>query len=121
MLGWLLVALAAAQLIPAAACLFWGEPILPFLASAIAAAVFGLSIALNIEPTHVQIRVRDGFVLATGAWLLAAVFGGLPYLTTGTLGPLDAFSSPSRDSPPPHRVWCRRSRAFPGHSCCGAP
>jgi len=91
MLGWLLVALAAAQLIPAAASLVWGEPVLPYLASAIAAAVFGLPIALSSQPTHDQLRVRDGFVLATGAWLLAAVFGSLPYLTTGTLGPLDAL------------------------------
>jgi trk system potassium uptake protein TrkH len=91
MLGWLLVALAAAQLIPCAASLLWGEPVLPYLASAIAAAVFGLPIALGSQPTHDQIRVRDGFVLATGAWSLAAVFGALPYLTTGTLGPLDAL------------------------------
>jgi len=91
MLGWLLVALAAAQLIPAAASLVWGEPVLPYLASAIAAAVFGLPIALSSQPTHDQLRVRDAFVLATGAWLLAAVFGALPYLTTGTLGPLDAL------------------------------
>jgi trk system potassium uptake protein TrkH len=91
MLGWLLVALAAAQLVPAAASLVWGEPILPFLASAIAAAVFGLPIALSSQPNHDQIRIRDGFALATGAWLLASVFGALPYVTTGILGPLDAL------------------------------
>lgn len=91
MLGWLLVVLAAAQLIPAAASLVWGEPVLPYLASAIAAAVFGLPIALGSQPTHDRLRVRDGFVLATGAWILAAVFGSLPYIASGTLGPLDAF------------------------------
>ena len=91
MLGWLLVALAAAQLIPAAASVVWGEPVFPYLASAIAAAVFGLPIALGSQPTHDHLRVRDGFVLATGAWVLAAVFGALPYMTTGTLSPLDAI------------------------------
>jgi len=90
-LGWLLVVIAAAQLIPAAGSLVWGEPALPFLASAIAAAVPGLLIAFASQPTHDRVRVRDGFVLASGAWLLAAFFGALPYVMTGTLHPLDAF------------------------------
>jgi trk system potassium uptake protein TrkH len=90
-LGWLLVVIAAAQLIPAAGSLVWGEPTLPFLASAIAAAVPGLLIARASQPTHDRLRVRDGFVLASGTWLLAAFFGALPYVMTGTLHPLDAF------------------------------
>ncbi len=90
-LGWLLVVIAVAQLIPAAGSLVWGEPALPFLASAIAAAVPGLLIARASQPTHDRVRVRDGFVLASGAWLLAAFFGALPYVMTGTLHPLDAF------------------------------
>ncbi|MCH8083177.1 MAG: TrkH family potassium uptake protein, partial [Myxococcales bacterium] len=84
-LGWLLVVIAAAQLIPAAGSLVWGEPALPFLASAIAAAVPGLLIAFASQPTHDRVRVRDGFVLASGAWLLAAFFGALPYVMTGAL------------------------------------
>ncbi len=90
-LGWLLVVIAAAQLIPAAASLIWGEPALPFLASAIAAAVPGLLIACASQPAHDRVRVRDGFVLASGAWLLAAFFGALPYVMTGALHPLDAL------------------------------
>jgi trk system potassium uptake protein TrkH len=90
-LGWLLVVIAAAQLIPAAGSLILGEPALPFLASAIAAAVPGLLIARASQPTHERLRIREGFVLASGAWLLAAFFGALPYVMTGTLHPLDAF------------------------------
>ena len=90
-LGWLLVVIAAAQLIPAAGSLIWGEPALPFLASAIAAAVPGLLIAGASQPTNDRLRIRDGFVLAPGAWLLAAFFGALPYAMTGTLHPLDAL------------------------------
>jgi trk system potassium uptake protein TrkH len=51
----------------------------------------GLAIALAGKPTHDRLRIRDGFVLASGAWLLAAFFGALPYVMTGTLHPLDAF------------------------------
>jgi len=89
--GWLLVAIAVAELIPAVGSLIWGEPALPFLASAIAAAVPGLSIARTSQPVHDRLRIRDGVVLASGAWLLAAVFGALPYVMTGVLHPLDAF------------------------------
>jgi trk system potassium uptake protein TrkH len=90
-LGWLLVVIAAAQLIPAAGSLIWGEPPLPFLASAIAAAVPGVLIARASQPTHDRVRVRDGFVLASVGWLLAAFFGALPYVMTGALHPLDAL------------------------------
>jgi trk system potassium uptake protein TrkH len=90
-LGWLLVVISAAQLIPAAGSLIWGEPALPFFASAIAAAVPGLLIAVASQPPDNRLRIRDGFVLAFGAWLLAAFFGALPYVMTGILHPLDAF------------------------------
>jgi trk system potassium uptake protein TrkH len=90
-LGWLLIVIAAAQLIPAAGSLIWGEPALPFFASATAAAVLGLAIVFSGQPTHDRLRIRDGFVLASGAWLLAAFFGALPYVMTGTLHPLDAL------------------------------
>jgi len=90
-LGWLLVAIAAAQLVPAAGSLIWGEPILPFLASAIAAAVPGLLIALASQPLNDRLRIRDGFVLAVGAWMLATCFGALPYVMTGSLHPIDGF------------------------------
>jgi trk system potassium uptake protein TrkH len=90
-LGWLLIVIAAAQLIPAAGSLIWGESALPFFASATAAAVLGLAIVFSGQPTHDRLRIRDGFVLASGAWLLASFFGALPYVMTGTLHPLDAL------------------------------
>jgi trk system potassium uptake protein TrkH len=91
LLGWVLVALAVAQLVPAGCAVWWGEPSLPYLASAIAAGVTGLPVALASQPTRQQIRVRDGFVIASGTWLLAASFGALPYIATGALDPVDAL------------------------------
>ncbi|HXV35852.1 MAG TPA: TrkH family potassium uptake protein [Myxococcota bacterium] len=90
-LGRLLVALALVQLAPAAASLIWGEPALPFLASATAAAVPGLLIARGSQSLDVRLRTRDAIALATGAWSLAACFGALPYLMTGALRPVDAL------------------------------
>ena len=36
-------------------------------------------------------RTRDAFVVVTSAWVSASLFGALPYLSTGTLGPIDAL------------------------------
>ncbi|MEE9606846.1 MAG: TrkH family potassium uptake protein [Myxococcota bacterium] len=91
LLGRLLIALGVAQLVPALAAALFGEPVLPYAASAIAAAVFGASFSYGSRPGDRRLRERDGFVLVVGAWLLASAFGALPYLTTGFLSPSNAL------------------------------
>ena len=49
-LGWLLVGLAAIQLVPIAAAFRFSEPVLPYAASAITACVVGLAMALGSHP-----------------------------------------------------------------------
>jgi trk system potassium uptake protein TrkH len=90
-LGWLLVGLAAIQSVPIAAALFFGEPALPYAASAIAAGVVGLAIALGSQPDNRRMRTRDGFLVVSAAWLIASAFGALPYVFTETLGGVDAL------------------------------
>ena len=50
LLGRLLIALGVAQLVPALAAALFGEPVLPYAASAIAAAVFGASFSYGSRP-----------------------------------------------------------------------
>jgi trk/ktr system potassium uptake protein len=90
-LGWLLSGLAAFELVPVAAALAYGEPALPYVAGAASSLVYGLPIALSVSPEDRRMRVRDGFLVVTAAWLLASAFGALPYVFTGVLGPVDAF------------------------------
>jgi trk system potassium uptake protein TrkH len=90
-LGWLLVGLGAVQFVPAAAALAFGEPVLPYAASALAALVCGLPIALGAKPEHTRMSARDGFFVVAAAWVLASAFGSLPYDLTGTLDPIDAW------------------------------
>jgi len=90
-LGWLLVGLAAFQLVPIAAAFSFGEPVLPYAASAIAACVVGLAMALGSHPTDRRLRTRDGFLVVSAAWLIASAFGSLPYVFTETLGAVDAI------------------------------
>ncbi|MEN8181629.1 MAG: TrkH family potassium uptake protein [Myxococcota bacterium] len=90
-LGWLLVGLGAVQAAPLLAALAVGEPLLPFVASATVAVVFGLSLALMAQPEGRNLRLRDGFVVVSFSWILASLFGALPYLLTDVLTPLDAL------------------------------
>jgi trk system potassium uptake protein TrkH len=90
-LGWLLVGVAGAQLPAAAFALTSGEAVRPFLESATAALVCGLSVALSARGSDRRLRPRDGFLVVTGAWLLACSFGALPYVLSGRLAPVDAF------------------------------
>ncbi len=91
MAGWLLVFLGGAQLIPLATALYFAEPIMPFVAAGSVALLLGLPIALGVQAPNLRIRPRDGFFIVTGAWLLASLFGALPYVTTGALTPVDAL------------------------------
>lgn len=90
-LGWLLVGLGAFQLVPVTASWFFGESALPYLYSGAVTLVYGLPIALGVQPDDRRLRTRDGFVVVTGGWLLASLFGGLPYVFADLLGPNDAF------------------------------
>ncbi len=95
-LGWLLVGIGALQLPPLAVAVALGESPLPFAQSAVTAFVLGLSVALSSRSADRRMRTRDGFLVVSGAWILACLFGTLPYLLTGSLGFVDAvFESAS--------------------------
>jgi trk system potassium uptake protein TrkH len=89
--GWLLIVLGACQLLPLAASVAFGEPWGPYAAAGVVTGLVGLPAALVFRPDSLRIRPRDGFLIVTGAWALAALFGALPYVTTGVLGPVDAL------------------------------
>jgi trk system potassium uptake protein TrkH len=91
LLGWLLVVLAGFQIVPIAAALWFGEGPVPYLVSALIPAAVGLPIGLLVKPKTVRVRPRDGFLIVSAVWIVAGVFGALPYLTTGALGPVDAL------------------------------
>jgi len=90
-LGWLLAGLGLLELCPLAIAWSSGEPALPYVASALAALAFGVPLALSTRGESRRLRTRDGFLVVSAAWALATVFGGMPYVLTGTLGPVDAI------------------------------
>jgi len=90
-LGWLLVGLGVFQTVPLAGAWAWGEPALPYVYSSAIALVYGLPVAFAVRPRDHRMRVRDGFLVVTAGWVLASVFGALPYVFAGVLGPVDAL------------------------------
>ena len=114
-LGWLLVGLAVAELVPVATALGYGEPALPYLASAIVALVFGLPIVLSHRAADRQLHPRDGFLVVGGAWIVASVFGALPYVLEGTLGLVDALFESVAAQTYGARRGCFGSQPEPGN------
>jgi trk system potassium uptake protein TrkH len=91
LLGWLVVGIGVLECIPLLMAAWIGDPVLPWAVAAASGVVFGLPLALSSRGADRRLRVRDGFVVVTGGWVLASLFGGIPYVTTQTLGPIDAF------------------------------
>jgi trk system potassium uptake protein TrkH len=91
LLGWLLIGLGIVQLVPVFAALVFREPVLPYAASAVAALAVGFPIALSTRPTDRRLRSRDASLVVGLAWLLASLFGSLPYDLTGVLPAADAI------------------------------
>jgi trk system potassium uptake protein TrkH len=90
-LGWLLVGLAGLQLVPAGCAGLFGEPWSPYAQSAAVALAFGLPLALSARGADRRLRTRDAFVVVSGAWGLASLFGALPYVFAGVLALPDAL------------------------------
>lgn len=91
-LGTLLLLLAASQLLPGLVALFYAEggAALAFLASAGAAALAGL--LMRFLGGDGEVYRREGVLIVAGGWMLASIFGALPYLFAGTLSsPVDAL------------------------------
>ena len=90
-LGWLVVGIGVFQLVPVLGALIHGDPILPYVYSCAIALIYGLPTALGVQPEDRRMRTRDGFVVVTAGWVLASLFGALPYVLSSQLGVLDAF------------------------------
>jgi len=91
LLSWLLIGLGIVQLVPVFAALVFGEPVLPYAASAVTALAVGFPIALSTRPRDRRMRSRDAALVVGLAWFLASLFGSLPYQLAGVLSSADAI------------------------------
>jgi trk system potassium uptake protein TrkH len=90
--GWLLLFLGAVLLTPLPFSFWFGDGAwLWFVLAAAASGGTGLLLILLFRERG-NLTVREGFGIVTFTWLFFAVFGGLPFLLSGSLpDPVDAF------------------------------
>jgi trk system potassium uptake protein TrkH len=90
-LAWLLAVVGLFQVLPVATAFLYGEPPLPYALSGCVSLTLGVSFAIVSRPQDWRVYPRDGFLVVGAGWLVASIFGALPYLFTGTFGWIDAF------------------------------
>ncbi|MEO1086961.1 MAG: TrkH family potassium uptake protein, partial [Acidobacteriota bacterium] len=92
-LGRLLLILAGALLLPALCSALYAEfgDALSFVLSSALTAGCGAALIL-LGRGRGEIYRREGFLIVVGGWVLASIFGAVPYVLTGTLtAPADAL------------------------------
>ncbi len=94
LVGTLVKYLGLGALFPVAVALWYGEPIWPFVAAGAITCGFGFALERATAGGAARVGVREGFLVVSATWLLAAGFASLPYLFAGgnQLGhPVDAY------------------------------
>jgi trk system potassium uptake protein len=85
--------LSLATLVPAAVALGYGESAWPFLVSGAITGSGGWALERGTSGDH-RIGAREGFLVVSLTWLVAALIGALPYVLSGESQldrPLDAY------------------------------
>jgi trk system potassium uptake protein TrkH len=92
--GTMLAYLSLSALIPTAVAIGYGEPFWPFLAAGALTGGTGLGLMRLGGRSPGPIGFREGYLVVSLTWLLAAVYAGLPYLFSDERQlsrPMDAF------------------------------
>ncbi|MDP8910535.1 MAG: TrkH family potassium uptake protein, partial [Actinomycetota bacterium] len=93
LVGVLLKYVSLTALFPTAIAIGYSESPWPFLAAGAVTAAFGFGLE-RLTRGKDRVGVREGFLVVSLTWLLAAAFGALPYLFSGEdqlARPLDAY------------------------------
>jgi trk system potassium uptake protein TrkH len=92
--GTMLAYLSISAVVPLAVAIGYGEPVLPFLAGGAIAGGVGLGLMRVGRRSPGQIGFREGYLVVSLTWLLAAAYAALPYLFSDEAQvshPVDAF------------------------------
>ncbi len=93
-LGKIMVLLGIAMVFPMLWAIYYQEHIIPAFAGSIGIAVCaGVFLLLICRPHPADsLRQREGFAIVTLGWIVATIFGSLPYLFSGTMAsPINAI------------------------------
>ena len=81
--GLVLVALAAPLTFPALIALYYGEPLVPFLAAIAVTVALGGWMRRLSDPSE-NLGAREAFLAVSLIWLLVAAIGAIPFFVAGT-------------------------------------
>jgi len=84
-LGFLLIITGGAMGIPLLWALYFREPAAAAFAISSLVSIAAGALMFHLFQTGEEIRPREGFAIVTLSWMLASLFGSLPYVLTGTL------------------------------------
>ena len=87
LVGALLLYLSLAALFPTTLAIAYSEPVWPFLAAGGIAAGVGWGLG-RLTPDKERVGTREGFLVVSLIWVIAAGFGALPYVFSN-IEPLD--------------------------------
>jgi trk system potassium uptake protein len=79
LVGALVKYLSLAFVLPGLVALWYGEPVWPFAVAGALTAAFGLTLERATAGKE-RIGAREGFLVVSLTWLLAGLFGAIPYL-----------------------------------------
>ncbi len=83
-LGYLLIIIGGSMILPLLWALYYQEPdVNAFLISAPITIIIGF-ILYKLFPHTKGIRTREGFAIVSFGWIIAAIFGSLPFIISGT-------------------------------------
>lgn len=74
--------LGLSALVPTGFALAYGEPAWPFVVAGITVSGFGLALE-RLTSGRDRMGVREGYLVASLTWLVAALYGALPYVLAG--------------------------------------
>jgi trk system potassium uptake protein TrkH len=86
--------LGLAALFPVLVALWYSEPVWPFLVAGAITSGVGIVLERSTAGASARVGVREGFLVVSLTWLLAAGFASLPYLFAGGAQldhPIDAY------------------------------
>ncbi|MBO8169819.1 MAG: TrkH family potassium uptake protein [Thermoanaerobacteraceae bacterium] len=91
LLGQLTTIIGISMILPLLWAIYYGEPVLPLLIPMLLAGGIGILLNFLVKPKG-EVRQREAFAVVSIGWLIATLFGLLPYLLSSTLTSFaDAF------------------------------
>lgn len=85
LLGYVLLIIGAALVLPCIVALCYGEDLLPLLATVGICAVVGILLILLRPKRNRTMHAREGFVMVSLSWIVISLVGALPFFFSGAI------------------------------------